>query len=110
LLEAGRNAAATDLTQTQQAQIVDIYALQAAIRRLARAEGDVSRAHLATNGAESHMIAARSALTTASQGRLVLERLRDTFQDAARREAARIDAERLGEMALLRWHTQRESE
>ncbi len=107
LLQAGRAAAAAELAQAQQAQSVDVYTLQAAISRLARAEGEVMRAHLAADGAASHAEAARAALTVASQSRLALERLRDAFEETARREAARIEAERLGEMALLRWYNRR---
>jgi flagellar biosynthesis chaperone FliJ len=72
--------------------------------RHARMQGEVEGARVVVTSHESTVQATRRTATQASQDRLMLERLRDAFEQRQRAEAERKDAERLGEIALARWH------
>ncbi len=104
LAEVSRDAVAAALNETKAAPQMDIYALQAMARRHSRLVGEVTQAEVVVTSHEATVQTTRRTATQASQDRLMLERLRDTFDRTQRAEAERKDAERLGEVALLRWH------
>jgi flagellar export protein FliJ len=104
LAELSRDAVAAALEDVKAAPQVDIYTLQAMTHRHARMQGEVEGARVVVTSHESTVQASRRTATQASQDRLMLERLRDAFEQRQRAEAERKDAERLGEIALARWH------
>jgi flagellar export protein FliJ len=110
LAEVSRDAIAAALEGAKVAPQMDVYALQAMARRHARIEGEVAQARVVVTSHEASVGNARRTATQASQDRLMLERLRDTFEREQRAEAERKDAERLGEVALLRWHAKQSME
>ena len=108
--EAARDAITADLAQLKQVEQLDVYRLQAAMQRHLHAVAEVDRAHNAIAAAQTEVASTRQASIAASQDRLVLDRLRDAHHQAIRTSAERIDAARLGELGLLRWHANREKE
>ncbi|MBA3826347.1 MAG: hypothetical protein H0X24_20910 [Ktedonobacterales bacterium] len=110
LAEVSRDAVAAALEGAKVAPQMDVYALQAMGHRHARMEGEVAQARVVVTSHEATVGTARRTATQASQDRLMLERLRDTFEREQRAEVERKDAERLGEVALLRWHANQSTE
>ena len=110
LAEVSRDAVAATLEGAKTAPQVDVYQLQALQRRHARMAGEVTQARVVVQSHEASVGHARRTATQASQDRLMLDRLRETFERQQRAEAERVDAERLGEVALLRWHANQSQE
>ena len=108
--EVARDAIAADLARLKQVEQLDVYRLQAAMQRHLHAMTEVDRARSAIAAAQAEVATARKASIAASQDRLVLDRLRDAHHLEIRTSAERIDAARLGELGLLRWHANREKE
>ena len=106
LAQSRRDAVLADLQALKAAQAVDGLAIMAAHKQLDRAEASVLLAQENARVAAAAVAAARSTAVTASQERVVIERLHDQFHLAARQASAHVEAERLGEMSLIRWHSQ----
>lgn len=103
LAEAQHSALLVELARMKNAPAIDGYALLGAEQHLMHAKAKVEGLRtievIATEATEQ----ARAAAVTAGQGRLAIERLRDTFQLTTRQQAEHAEAERLSEMGLARW-------
>lgn len=108
LHEAARDAIAAEIAAMQRTARFDVYRLQATMQRHAGAVATVARDSQAVAEAVAHVAAMRQASIAASQDRLVLERLREAHQAAQIADQERVDAERLGELGLLRWHAKQQ--
>jgi hypothetical protein len=82
---------------------VDGYALSSGEAARARAQAELEAARAQLDAARQAAEAARAAATAAGQDRLSVEKLRDSFMLAMRRQAEHAEEERLGEMSLARW-------
>ncbi len=82
---------------------VDGHAIVAVEIARVRAHVAVERASAEAAVAAVAVAEARAATVSAGQDRLAVERLRDTFNLAARTVADHAEQERLGELSLNRW-------
>jgi flagellar export protein FliJ len=104
--ETARVAIVTTLDAMKTAPHLDSYALQATMHHHARAILAVEEARAQAQTATWQVASARQISITASQERLMVERLRDTFAQEQRAAAAHTEAAQLGELGLIRWQTQ----
>lgn len=103
LAEAAHRAILADITGMQRATQIDGHAISAAQQRIQRALIEIEQAQMAVTSSQATLTATRSAAIAASQGRLAIEKLRDAFHTTIQQEAAHTEAERLGEIGLMRW-------
>ncbi len=99
-----------DLDALKAAPSLDGLAIMAAQQQVERARSAVLLAQEQVRAASQAVEAARADAVRAGQDRLAIERLRDNFYLDERRDQEHAEAERLGEMGLLRWHLHNTSE
>lgn len=103
LAEAAHHAILADITVMQRAAQIDGYAISAAQQRINRALSEIEQAQAAVASSQATLVSTRTAAIAASQGRLAIEKLRDAFHTSLQQQAAHTEAERLGEIGLMRW-------
>jgi hypothetical protein len=99
-----------DLDALKAAPSLDGLAIMATQQQVERAQTAVLLAQEKVRVAAQAVATLRTEAVRAGQDRLAIERLRDNFYLNERRDQEHAEAERLGEIALMRWHLRNTSE
>ncbi len=109
-MEARRDAVTAELARMKHAPQVAGNLIQAVQHGQQRAERDARTAGELAAIQRARTNDAHQMMVVAAQGRLMLERLRDSFERERRAEAARAEERILNEMALTRWNARRSTQ
>jgi len=99
-----RDVILVGIDSIKNAVAIDGAAIMTVQRQLERALTAIALAEANVQQAATAVEVVRATALTASQDRLIVERLRDNFHGAVRQHSDHIEAERLGELGLNRWH------